>query len=173
MNCGRADDEGNVYLTTSKGEAVVGQYPSASKEQALEFYARRFLEHASAVDLLEERLAAGTKADDIIRSVEKARNDLDEARVVGDVEGLKERLDKLEKRAKDAAKEQAADHEKAREEGVQKRMTVIERAEELIAQAPGSIHWKNTSAKMNELFDEWKDIQKSFPRIPQIGRAHV
>lgn len=167
MNCGRADDEGNVYLTTSKGEVVVGQYPSASKEQALEFYARRFLEHASAVDLLEERLAAGTKADDIIRSVEKARNDLDEARVVGDVEGLKERLDKLEKRAKDAAKEQAADHEKAREEGVQKRMTVIERAEELIAQAPGSIHWKNTSAKMNELFDEWKDIQKSFPRIPR------
>lgn len=165
MSFGRADDEGNVFLTTSKGEVAVGQYPSATKEQALEFYARRYLEHASAADLLEERLAAGKKGDDIVRSVDNARRDLEEARVVGDVDGLKKRLDDIEKRAKDAAKAQAADHEKAKEEGVQKRLSIIERAEELIAQAPDKIHWKNTSAKMNELFDEWKSVQKSYPRI--------
>lgn len=41
---GRVADDGTVFVKEGEGEREVGQFPDASKEEALALYARRYLD---------------------------------------------------------------------------------------------------------------------------------
>jgi hypothetical protein len=47
------------------------------------------------------------------------------------------------------------------------RESIVVEAETLAAQDPSSIQWKQTSAKVEELFAKWQDHQKTGPRLPK------
>jgi hypothetical protein len=117
---GRVADDGTVYVRTKDGERPVGQWPDANPEEALAFYTRRYDALAFEVDLLEKRVQAGTVSpDDARAAVKKVTSAIDEAQAVGDLDGLRGRLEALaplvaQQREKKKA-ERAAKVEEARE----------------------------------------------------------
>src|SRR5690242_17665254 len=93
---GRVDADGTVYLKTAAGERAVGSWQAGTPEEGLAHFARRFADLATEVDLIEARLGSGTAdATHSLSSIRRLRGGLDTAHVVGDVDGLAARLDKL------------------------------------------------------------------------------
>src|SRR5262245_18436757 len=117
---GRVGDDGTVYVRTKDGERAVGQWPDAEPAEALAFYTRRFDALVFEVDLLEKRVKAGTVSpDDARAAVKKVSASIENAQAVGDLDGLRGRLDQLnpvvaEQRERRRA-ERAAKVEEARE----------------------------------------------------------
>ena len=86
---GRVDEDGTVYVKTAAGERVVGSWQAGTPEEGLAHFARRFADLVTEVDLIEARLGSGA-ADPghTITSLRRLRASLDEAHVVGDLDGL-------------------------------------------------------------------------------------
>ena len=61
---GRVADDGTVFVRTADGERPVGQMPDATPEEALAFFTRRYDDLAFEVELLEQRVKAGTLGPD-------------------------------------------------------------------------------------------------------------
>jgi hypothetical protein len=154
---GRVADDGTVYVRTKDGERAVGQWPDASPEEALAFYTRRYDALAFEVDLLEKRVEAGTVSpDDARAAVKKVTTAIDEAQAVGDLDGLRGRLEALaplvaQQREKKKA-ERAAKVEEAREA-----KTKIATEAETIA---AGIDWRHGVTRLRELLDEWKALPR-------------
>jgi len=154
---GRVDDDGTVYLRTSEGERAVGQMPDATPEEALAFFTKRYDDLAFEVELLEQRVSAGTVGpDEAAAAVKQVRATLAEAQAVGDLEGLSQRLESLttqiaaqreKKKAERAAKLQSARADKER----------IAAEAETLAQ---SQDWRNGANRLRELLDEWKALPR-------------
>ncbi len=154
---GRIDADGTVYLRTSDGERVIGQWLGGDAAEGLAMYERRFAGLEIEVDLLEKRLASGTLSpDDAGKAIDKVRGQVAEAQVIGDVDGLVQRLDALapllekqreERRAQKAAKAQHAVAEKTR---------ISEEAERIAA----SNEWRHGADRMRALLDEWKALPR-------------
>src|SRR5687768_15019429 len=86
---GRVDDDGTVYVKTATGERVVGSWQAGTPEEGLAHFARRFADLVTEVDLIEARLVNGT-ADPghAVTSLRRLRASLEDAHVVGDIDGL-------------------------------------------------------------------------------------
>ncbi len=154
---GRVADDGTVFVRTKDGERAVGQWPDANPEEALAFYTRRYDALAFEVDLLEKRVQAGTVSpDDARAAVKKVTAAIDEAQAVGDLDGLRSRLDALtplvaQQREKKKA-ERAAKVEEAREA-----KTKIATEAETIA---AGTDWRHGVTRLRELLDEWKALPR-------------
>lgn len=164
---GRVDENNTVFVKVVGGEREVGQYPDADNEQALNYFAKKYLELVESADFLAERLKAGANGETIRQAAVKQREALAEALVVGDLNALETSLSELEERAKAAHTQQQKQHEQAREEGRQARAAIVEEAESIAGTDPARVQWKNSSKRMNELFDRWKELQASTPRLPK------
>lgn len=164
---GRVGENNTVFVKVVGGEREVGQYPDADNEQALNYFAKKYLELVESADLLAERLKAGANGETIRQAAVKQREALAEALVVGDLNALETSLTELEERAKAAHTQQQKQHEQAREEGRQARAAIVEEAESIAGTDPARVQWKNSSKRMNELFDRWKELQASTPRLPK------
>lgn len=164
---GRVDENNTVFVKVVGGEREVGQYPDADHEQALNYFAKKYLELVESADLLDERLKAGANGETIRQAAVKQREALAEALVVGDLSALETSLSELEERAKAAHSQQQKQHEQAREEGRQARAAIVEEAESIAGTDPARVQWKNSSKRMNELFDHWKELQSTTPRLPK------
>mgnify|MGYP002759673723 FL=1 len=164
---GRVDENNTVFVKVVGGEREVGQYPDADHEQALNYFAKKYLELVESADLLDERLKAGANGETIRQAAVKQREALADALVVGDLNALETSLTKLEERAKAAHAQQQKQHEQAREEGRQARAAIVEEAESIAGTDPARVQWKNSSKRMNELFDRWKELQSTTPRLPK------
>ena len=94
---GRIDADGTVYVKTADGERVVGSWQAGTPEEGLAHFARRFADLVTEVDPAGG--SAGSAAPPIraqaAASVRRLRDSLAEASVVGDLDGLAARLDKL------------------------------------------------------------------------------
>ncbi|HEY4571602.1 MAG TPA: DUF349 domain-containing protein, partial [Kribbella sp.] len=83
-NWGRVAEDGTVFVRTKDGERAVGQWPDANPEEALAFYTRRYDALAFEVELLEQRVQAGTVSlDDARAAVKKVSSALEDAQAVG------------------------------------------------------------------------------------------
>lgn len=155
---GRVAEDGTVFVRTSDGERQVGQMPDATPEEALAFYTKRYDDLTFEVQLLEQRIEAGTLAPDEATSVvNQIHSSLGEAQVVGDLAALDERLDALKGLIeKQRAARKAERAKKAAEAKVRKEKIAAE-AERL---AEGN-DWRNGANRLRELLEEWK----SLPRI--------
>src|ERR1700743_73603 len=90
------DADGTVYVKTAEGDRVVGSWQAGTPEEGLAHFARRFADLVTEVDLVEARLKSGAPdAAHSLSSVKRLRTELAEAHVVGDIDGLNTRLDRL------------------------------------------------------------------------------
>ena len=154
---GRVADDGTVYVRTKDGERAVGQWPDAEPAEALAFYTRRYDALVFEVDLLEKRVKGGTVSpDDARAAVRKVTASIENAQAVGDLDGLRARLDGLapvvaEQREKRKA-ERAAKVEEAREA----KTRIADEAESIAA----GTDWRHGVTRLRELLDEWKALPR-------------
>src|SRR3954467_12198613 len=93
---GRVDADGTVYVKTAEGDRVIGSWQAGTPEEGLAHFARRFADLVTEVDLIEARRGGGAAdAGQSLSPIKRRRSGLDEAHVVGDIDGLAPRLDKL------------------------------------------------------------------------------
>src|SRR5690349_19129566 len=154
---GRVDADGTVYVKTADGDRVVGSWQAGTPEEGLAHFARRFEDLVTEVDLVEARLKSGAAdAAHSLTSVKRLRTTLDEAHVVGDIDGLGTRLEKLAALAEEKAGEARAAREVARTEALARKTALVEEAETIAAEATG---WKTAGDRLKEILDEWKTIR--------------
>lgn len=161
---GRVADDGTVYLVTKSGETVVGQYPDVPTDEALSLYIRRFLDIQANVDLFASRLAH-LSAKDLDSSLKSLEDSLVDPAVVGDVDGLRARVQQLHTQAEERKDELAQERAAAKDQATREREAIVEKAEELAAADPHQVQWKQQSARLRELLDEWKTAQRTGVRI--------
>jgi hypothetical protein len=154
---GRVDAEGTVYVKTADGERVVGSWQAGPPEEGLAHFARRFADLVTEVDLIEARLNSGAAdAAHSLSIVRRLRASLAEAHVVGDIDGLAARLDKLAVVAEEKAGAARAARDAARAEALARKTALVEEAEKLAAESTG---WKTAGDRLKEILDEWKAIR--------------
>lgn len=164
---GRVGDDGTVYVRDGETEREVGQYPDATPDEALAYYERKFAELAGQVGLLEQRVRNGAKASDVAKTVAHLTETVATANAVGDLASLRERLERLGGSVGELTEKQSAEAKAAAEEALAEREQIVAAAEQLAAQDPARIQWKQTSAELDALFARWQTAQKDGPRIPK------
>ena len=151
---GRVADDGTVYVRTSEGERVVGIWQAGSPDEALAFFTRRYDSLATEVSLLEKRITTTDLAPGQAKAtITRLHAAIAEAKAVGDLEGLKRRLDALTERADQRQQEHKAARDRARVEAIEVKERIVAEAEKLAAEAT---HWKSSGERLKELLDEWK-----------------
>ncbi|OZG67692.1 DUF349 domain-containing protein [Bifidobacterium eulemuris] len=163
---GRVDDNGTVFVKEGETEREVGQFPDASKEEALALYARRFLDLKAKLDLLATRLnSPNVKTREIDDSLKTLAEETAEPAVVGDIASLKAQFEELKATAEAKKTEIAEARKAAVAKAVEERTKIVEKAEELAASLGDSTNWRSTADKFRALFDEWQQHQRSTVRI--------
>jgi hypothetical protein len=153
---GRVDTDGTVYLRTSDGERVVGNWQAGDASAALAFFTRRYEDLAAEVGLLDTRFTTG-KADaaHTMASAQRIRGTLGDAKIVGDVGALEAQLTALEAKCtvqleaeRDAKRARAA-------ENIETKRKLVEEAEKL-AEAS---QWKVSGDRLRDIASSWRDIR--------------
>jgi hypothetical protein len=154
---GRVAEDGTVFVRTKDGERPVGQWPDANPEEALAFYTRRYDALAFEVELLEQRVQAGTVSpDDARAAVKKVNSSLEDAQAVGDLDGLRDRLDALAPLVAQQRERRKAERA-AKVEEARSAKTKIATEAETIA---GGTDWRHGVTRLRELLDEWKALPR-------------
>lgn len=166
---GRVADDGTVYVTdpaADGGERPVGSFPDGTPEQALAYFGRKYDDLVAQVDLAEQRLQShGAGVRDVARALRTVREQLPEAHVVGDLAGLAARLDELDTVVEQRRAEAEQQRAQAKEEARQARETIVAEAEQIAAADPGSMQWKASGDRLQQLFDTWREAQRSGTRL--------
>ncbi|WP_117209022.1 DUF349 domain-containing protein [Allorhizocola rhizosphaerae] len=154
---GRVDADGTVWVKTAAGERTVGSWQAGTPEEGLAHFVRRYEDLLTEVALLETRLASGAAdPSHTLATAKRLRAGLDEAHVVGDIDGLAARLDALTVVAQEKAAAAKAAREVARAEALARKTQLVEESEKLAAE---STSWKATGDRFKEILDEWKTIR--------------
>ena len=161
---GRVDDQGNVYLREDAGERVVGQYPGVTADEAMTLYIRRYLDLKAQVDLFAARLEQ-LNARDIDTTLATLTEAVSEPAVVGDVSGLRSHVQALATRAEKRKEDLAAQRAAAKERALAQRTQIVEAAEKIAGRDPAKIQWRSEGQRLRELLEEWKQAQRSGPRL--------
>src|SRR5215475_639177 len=154
---GRVDADGTVYVKTAGGERAVGSWQAGTPEEGLAHFARRFEDLVTEVNLIEARLGTGAAdAQGALQSIKRIHASLPEAHVVGDIDGLSARLDKLTTIATQKADESRAARDAARADAIATKTALVTEAETLAAE---STSWKSAGDRFKAILDEWKTIR--------------
>lgn len=152
-----------VILIDGDNRIPVG--PAAGDEPVAP-YAKAFIELAASVERFHARLVgAELGPKDIDESLATLRASLDKPEVVGNLAALRARFGIVEAEANEVAEKVRAERAAAREEAAKAREVIVVQAEELAAKPVAQVHWKNDTARMRELLDEWKEAQRSGARL--------
>jgi hypothetical protein len=165
---GRVDEDGTVSVREADGWRVVGQYPDGTADEALAYYSRKFSDLASEVTLLEVRhRRGGAPAADLRATAKALHAKLQDAAAVGNLAALDARVLALTGELTEASATEAATSRQAVEDAVRARTELVEKAEALAARDPRSVQWKQASAELTSLFDQWQSQQQNGPRLPK------
>jgi hypothetical protein len=158
---GRVEADGTVWVRTSAGERVVGQYPGATPEEALAYFARKFDDLAAQVSLFEQRIAAGQISPaDTEAGVRRLTEAIADAHAVGDLDALAARVSALEPLAAQRRVEAEQARAAAKAQAVVARGELVDEAEAIAAQDVERIPWKSSGDRLRELFEEWRRLQR-------------
>src|SRR6201995_3287006 len=145
---GRVDADGTVYVRTADGERVIGSWAAGSPEEALAFFRRKFESLETEVTLIEQRITTTDIAPAQAQStVQRLLKSVADANALGDLDGLRVRLEALTG-AVDARREEvkaAREHQRSEARDVKER--IVEEAEHIAAEAT---HWKASGERMGE-----------------------
>lgn len=165
---GRVDDDGTVSVREAGGWRVVGQYPDGSTEEALAYFERKYNDLASEVTLLEVRhRRGGASASDLRATARTINGKLDGAAAVGDLASLATRVAALTEMLAAESESEAVAAREAVDDAVKARTELVEKAEALAARDPRTVQWKQATADLNSLFDQWQSQQQNGPRLPK------
>ena len=165
---GRVDDDGTVSVRDGDQWRVVGQYPDGTREEALAYFERKYTDLASEGTLVEVRhRRGGASASDLRQAAVAVGEKVNGAAAVGDLASLQTRLAALTDALEAASATEAAAAREAVDAAIAERTVLVERAEALAARDPRSIQWKQASAELTELFDQWQSHQQNGPRLPK------
>lgn len=163
---GRVDDEGTVYVREGDTERAVGQFPGAGPQEALSLYVRRFLDLQAKVAVFEARLQATDLAvKEIDQTLARLTEELAEPAAVGDLAALRDRLEALRSVAAERRAQVEAERAAAKQVAVAARTAIVEKAEKIAGTDPSRMQWRPAGEQLRALLDEWKDAQRSGPRI--------
>ncbi|MDQ1288485.1 MAG: hypothetical protein QG622_2050 [Actinomycetota bacterium] len=158
---GRVDADGTVWVRTSSGERVVGQYPGATPEEALAYFGRKYDDLVAQVTLFEQRIAAGhVSPADTEAGVRRLREAIADANAVGDLEVLAGRVEALAPLAQARRAEAEAAKSEAKAKALAQRAALVEEAETIAAVDIERIAWKTSGDRLRDLFDEWRQLQR-------------
>ncbi|WP_327635778.1 DUF349 domain-containing protein [Kribbella sp. NBC_00482] len=156
-NWGRVAEDGTVFVRTKDGERAVGQWPDANPEEALAFYTRRYDALAFEVELLEQRVQAGTVSpDDARAAVKKVTGAIEDAQAVGDLDGLLTRLEALTPLVAQQRERRKAERAAKVEEARSAKTKIATEAETIAA----GTDWRHGVTRLRELLDEWKALPR-------------
>jgi hypothetical protein len=165
---GRVDEDGTVSVREGDGWRVVGQYPDGTADEALAYYQRKFSDLAGEVTLLEVRhRRGGASAADLRATARALHAKLQDAAAVGNLAALDARVLALTGELTAASETEAAASRQAVEDAVRARTELVEKAEALAARDPRTVQWKQASAELTSLFDQWQSQQQNGPRLPK------
>ncbi|MBT0995012.1 DUF349 domain-containing protein [Cellulomonas sp. DKR-3] len=163
---GSVDEDGTVRVREASGERVVGQYPGATAEEALGLYVRRFLDLQAKITVFEARLTAtDLSVKEIDQTLAKLTEETAEPAAVGDLDALRTRLEALRGVAAERRAQAEAERQAARAAAVEARTAIVEQAEKIAATDPSRIQWRPAGEQLRSLLDQWKDAQRSGPRL--------
>ena len=171
---GRVAEDGTVSVREGDDWRDVGQYPDGTAEEALAYFARKYTDLADKVVLLEQRQrGGGASAAELRTAAQRLAGEVEGAAAVGDLAALTARLGKLTEALGAASEAEAAAAREAVQEAVGQRTELVERIEALAARDPKTIQWKQTSAEVAQLFDQWQTQQQSGPRLPKSASQQL
>ncbi len=151
---GRVDADGTVYVRTADGERAIGSWQAGSPEEALAFYQRKYEALETEVVLLEQRISSTDLAPgQAAATVQRLITSISEANALGDLDGLRARLERLTEDVGHRREEAKAAREQARVQAKEVKERIVAEAEQIAAEAT---HWKSSGERMRELLDEWK-----------------
>jgi hypothetical protein len=151
---GRVDADGTVYVRTADGERAIGSWAAGSPEEALAFFRRKFASIETEVALFEQRMTtteiAPAQAQSTVKRLLAAVAD---ANAIGDLDGLRTRLEALTSAVDHRREEVKAAREQARVAARALKERIVDEAEHIADEAT---HWKASGERMAELLEEWK-----------------
>lgn len=161
----RVEDDGHVFLLVDGVEHPVGQYPDASREDALAYFVRKYDDVVSQTALLEQRVRAKAPSADMHKTVKHLRSQVAERKFVGDVLALEKRLDALTGSIRSLEGVERAEQDELKARELAAREAIVAEAEDIAGREPSTVQWKASSTRMNELFESWKNAQKNGLRL--------
>ncbi len=161
---GRVGDDGSVFVKDAAaegGERFVGSYPNAPHAEALSYYGRKFDELAGLIDLAEQRMGMpNAPVKEITKELRSVREQLSEAAVVGDLEGLAKRLESLEGGLAERRAAVEAERAEAKAQAQVARAALVHEAEQIAGTDVKRMQWKQATERMVTLFEQWKTEQR-------------
>lgn len=164
---GRVDENNNVFVNDNGTERQVGQYPNVPAEEALAYFSKKCEDLEAQVRILEQRVASGiTDAKSLKTAHETLVKDLAEPNVVGNIQGLRDRVAKLSDAISKTFEKVAEERAGAVAEALIKKEEIAAKAE-AITKNLGGVNWKKSAQEMTELFEAWQQLQKEGPKVPK------
>ncbi|MDN3443934.1 DUF349 domain-containing protein [Microbacterium sp. APC 3901] len=163
---GRVADDGTVEVREGEEWRVVGQYPDGTPDEALAYFVRKYDDIAFKVRTLEQRhQAGGASAGDLVKQAGHLLSEATDAAAVGDLAGLRDRLNALTSSLSEATAQEAQQAKELVDKAIAERTALVERAEEIAARDLSKVQWKQVTAELGELFDAWQAQQQNGPRL--------
>ena len=151
---GRVTDDGTVFVRTADGERAVGSWQAGSPDEALAFFERKFAALETEVSLLEQRIATTDLSPAHAQAtITRLLAAVADAHAVGDLDGLRARLEAMGGLVDHRREEHKAAREQARTEALETKERIVAEAERIAAEAT---HWKVSGERMRQLLEEWK-----------------
>lgn len=165
---GRVAEDGTVEVREGDGWRPVGQYPDGTADEALAYYARKFDDLAVKLGTLETRAqGGGSSASDLTKQATHLLGEVNGAAAVGDLAGLRTRIETLVASLSEATAQEAQAAKEALDAAIAERTEIAEKAEAIAARDLAKVQWKQVTAEMTELFDAWQAHQQNGPRLPK------
>lgn len=163
---GRVAEDGTVEVREGDSWRVVGQYPDGTPEEALAYFVRKYDDIAFKVGTLEQRhQAGGAAASDLSKQAAHLLAEATDAAAVGDLQGLRDRLNALTSSLSEATAQEAQQAKELIDQAIAERTALVERAEAIAARDLSKVQWKQVTAELGELFDAWQAQQQNGPRL--------
>ncbi|MDQ0963111.1 FtsZ-binding cell division protein ZapB [Streptomyces sp. B4I13] len=154
---GRVDETGTVYVRTADGEQVVGSWQAGSPEEALAYFERKYEGLVVEIGLLEKRVqTTDLSAKDAQAAIDHIREQVDAHHAVGDLQALRERLDKLVATVESRREERRQQRAKQSDQARHAKEDLVTEAEQLAQ----SDQWRAAGERLRALVDTWKGLPR-------------
>jgi len=158
---GTVAEDGTVTVQDGTQARTIGTASSQDHDEALEPFAKAYLDLVAFLDLTQTTLNAPEHTqNELNRLLENLRKNLKEPQVVGDIPALRARAAELREQAKEKIHALEAARSEARAESARRRTEFVESIEKLVATNPEQISWKNAGETMRQMVPTWKQMQQ-------------
>ncbi|MFD5214880.1 DUF349 domain-containing protein [Microbacterium sp. NPDC058345] len=165
---GRVAEDGTVEVREGDSWRSVGQYPDGTHEEALAYFARKYDDLALKLGTLETRAqGGGASASDLTKQATHLLAEVTDAAAVGDLAGLRARVEALIASLSEATAKEAEAAKEALDAAIAERTAIVEKAEAIAGRDLAKVQWKQVTAEMTELFEAWQAHQQNGPRLPK------